>query len=73
MFHNLWINPETLDQTFLFSTLNTLVKFTPIYLESEGVAGDAILHQTVLGIIQICQLGADADDEYHTIQQLSRK
>ena len=50
-----------------------LVKFTPIYLESEGVAGDAILHQTMLGIIQICQLGADADDEYHTIQQLGRK
>ena len=59
---------------FKNSILNTFVKFychlQDFHLKSERVAGDAVLYQPMLGVIQICQLGADADDEYHTVQQL---
>ena len=33
---------------------------------------DTFLHQPMLGIIQICQLGADADHKDGPIQQLKK-
>ena len=59
------MNPQTLKKKL--SWFPSWLHLYTIYLESEGVAGDAVLHQTMLGVIEICQLGADADDEYHTI------